>query len=66
MFTLMSFCSLSNWLLVVLTIKIFPGAGEAEGETSTDKAAEVSCPTPVTERRSQCVYQAAEGKHAEH
>ena len=46
--------------------KIFPGAGEAEGETSADKAAEVSCPTPAAERRSQCVYQAAQREHAEY
>lgn len=46
--------------------KIFPGTGEAEGETPADKAAEVSHQTPVAERRSQCVYQAAEGKHAEY
>lgn len=47
-------------------LEIFPGTGEAEGETSVDKAADVSCQTPAAERRGQCVYQAAEGKHAEY
>lgn len=51
---------------MILIHKIFAGTGEAEGEASADEAAEGGCQTPAAERRSQCVYQAAEGKHAEY
>lgn len=51
---------------MTLTYKLFPGTGEAEGEASADEAAEGSCQTPAAERRSQYIYQAAEGKHAEY
>lgn len=64
---LLNVYSLSNCQLSVILIhEIFSGTGETEGETSVDKTAKISCQTPIAKRRSKCIYQTTERKHAKY